>query len=245
MSTDTPSLSIVIPVYNEEKRITVFLQSVIDYLRQNNSSYELVIVDDGSGDRTIAVVDSLLSEKLAGTYRIVKLPVNRGKGAAIREGMLQAKGDYIFFLDADGSTSIREIDNFMPKFSPGIDIYIATRTIKHKAPQKRKFFGYGYIFLANLLLGLRVVDITCGFKCYSRESARKIFPLQTLNNWSFDAEDLFIARKHGYEIMGIPVHWQHVGESKVKVFKNVFMCGLDLVRIRYKNYRGFYRQRSL
>jgi dolichyl-phosphate beta-glucosyltransferase len=176
MANNTNLISIVIPVYNEEKRITVFLQSVIDYLQQKNFPYELVIIDDGSSDRTIAVVDSLLAEKLAGTYRIVKLPVNRGKGAAIREGMLQAKGDYIFFLDADGSTSIKEIDTFMPKISPGIDIYIATRTIKHNAPQKRKFFGYGYIFLANLLLGLRVVDITCGFKCYSRASARIISP---------------------------------------------------------------------
>ena len=240
MNVNTVFISIVIPVFNEEDRITVFLESVTDYLLRKEFSYEIVIVDDGSRDRTIAVTESLLSAKLPGTYRIVKLPVNKGKGAAIREGMLQAKGDYIFFLDADGSTSIREIDNFVPKFSPGIDIYIATRTIKHKAPQKRKFFGYGYIFLANLLLGLRVVDITCGFKCYTRESARKIFPLQTLNNWSFDAEDIFIARKQGYEIMGIPVHWQHVGGSKVKVFKNVLMCGVDLLRIRCKNYRGLY-----
>ena len=157
-------ISIVIPVYNEERRITVFLQSVIDYLLLKEFAYEIVIVNDGSRDRTIAVTESLLTEKLPGTYRIITLPANKGKGAAIREGMLQAKGDYIFFLDADGSTAIQEIDSFMPKFSPGIDIYIATRTIKHKAPQKRKFFGYGYIFLANLLLGLRVVDITCGFK---------------------------------------------------------------------------------
>jgi len=241
MSSNTVFISIVVPVYNEERRITLFLQSVIDYLLEKDFSCELVIVDDGSRDRTIAVTESLLNAKLPGIYRILKLPVNKGKGAAIREGMLQAKGDYIFFLDADGSTSIREIDSFIPKFSPGIDIYIATRTIKHKAPQKRKFFGYGYIFLANLLLGLRVVDITCGFKCYTRESARKIFPLQTLNNWSFDAEDIFIARKHGYEIMGIPVHWQHVGESKVKVFKNVLMCGVDLLRIRYNNYKGLYQ----
>jgi len=240
MSAKPPSLSIVIPVYNEERRITVFLQSVIDYLLRKKFSCEIVVVDDGSRDRTIAVTESLLNEKLPGTYRILKLPTNRGKGAAVREGMLQAKGDYIFFLDADGSTSIQEIDSFMSKISPGIDIYIATRTIKHKAPQKRKIFGYGYIFLANLLLGLRVVDITCGFKCYSRESARKIFPLQALNNWSFDAEDIFIARKHGYEIMGIPVHWQHVGESKVKVFKNIIVCAVDLFKIRYNNAKGLY-----
>ena len=104
MSANTLSISIVIPVYNEERRITVFLQSVIDYLLRKEFAYEIVIVDDGSRDRTIAVTESLLKEKLPGTYRIIKLPANKGKGAAIREGMLQAKGDYIFFLDADGST---------------------------------------------------------------------------------------------------------------------------------------------
>jgi dolichyl-phosphate beta-glucosyltransferase len=240
MSSNTVFISIVVPVYNEERRITVFLQSVIDYLLEKDFSYELVIVDDGSRDRTIAVSESLLNAKLPGIYRIAKLPTNRGKGAAIREGMLLAKGDYIFFLDADGSTSIREIDNFIPHFSPEYSIYIATRTIKHKAPFKRKFFGYGYIYLANLLLGLKIADFTCGFKCYTQPSAKKIFPRQILNNWSFDAEDIFIARKLGDEIKEIPVRWQHIGGSKVKVFKNVLVCAFDLLWIRFNNLRGLY-----
>lgn len=240
MCANTLFISIVIPVYNEERRITLFLQSVIDYLLQKDFSYELVIVDDGSRDRTIAVTESLLKEKLPGTYRIIKLPANKGKGAAIKEGMLQAKGDYIFFMDADGSTSIHEIDSFIPHFSPDDDIYIATRTIKHQAPLKRKFFGYGYIYLANFLLQLKISDFTCGFKCYTHNSAQKIFSKQLLNNWSFDAEDIFIARKYGYKIKQIPVYWKHVGASKVKVLKYVFICALDLLRIRYNNFQRKY-----
>lgn len=233
-------ISIVIPVYNEAKRITDFLQSVIDYLSNKTFSYEIVIVDDGSIDQTVKIAETMLCEKLPGKYRTFKLHVNQGKGAAIREGMLKARGDYIFFLDADGSTAITEIDNFIPQFSQDFDIYIATRTIKHKAPLKRKFFGYGYIYLANFVLRLRIPDFTCGFKCYTRTSAQKIFSRQRLNNWSFDAEDLFLAKKYGYNIKKIPVYWQHVGGSKVKVFKNVIVCALDLLRIRLNNFKGLY-----
>lgn len=235
-------ISIVIPVYNEEKRIIGFLQSVVEYLLKKEFSCEVVIADDGSVDRTIAITEALLKEKLPEKYHILKLPINRGKGAAIREGMLAATGKYIFFIDADGSTAIQEIDNFIPHFSPRYDIYTATRTIKHEAPFKRKLFGYGYIYLANYLLNLKISDFTCGFKCYTRNSAQKIFPKQSLNNWSFDAEDLFLAKKYGYNIKEIPVYWRHVGGSKVKVFKNVLDCGFDLFRIKHNESKGYYNQ---
>ena len=240
MEKDPIFISVVIPVYNEQNRIHSFLSSVIEYVRKKDFSYEIVIVDDGSSDATVIMVDSLLKEKLSGKYTILKLPVNSGKGAAIKKGMLEAAGEYIFFLDADGSTSIEEIDNFIPHFSSRFDIYIATRTIKHKAPFKRKIFGYGYIYLANFMLQLGVPDITCGFKCYRQRCVQGIFSRQTLNNWSFDAEDIFIARKHGYRIKALPVKWKHTGGSKVKVLKNVFACGLDLFRIRFHDIKGMY-----
>lgn len=236
----TVFISIVIPVYNEEKRISAFLSTVISYLSTRDFSYEIVIVDDGSRDATISMVEPLLKEMLSGKYKILKLPINLGKGAAVKRGMLEATGEYVFFLDADGSTSIDEIDNFIPYLSSEFDIYIATRTIKHKAPLKRKFFGYGYIYLANFTLQLGVPDITCGFKCYRQNCVKEIFSRQRLNNWSFDAEDIFIARKHGYRIKTLPVKWKHTGGSKVKVLKNIFVCALDLVRIRFHNIQGMY-----
>lgn len=240
MKDDTIFISIVIPVYNEEKRIVAFLSTVIEYLHQKDFSYELTIVDDGSTDRTVAIAESLLKEGIPTRYRVLQLPVNAGKGAAVRKGMLKSPGKYIFFIDADGSTPIEEMDHFIPHFSEGNDIYIAGRTLKQKAPLKRKFLGYGYILLANALLHLGVSDITCGFKCYKRSCVQTIFSRQTLNNWSFDAEDIFIARKNGYKIKEIPVRWEHTPGSKVKVLKNVFTCGLDLLRIKVNDVKGVY-----
>jgi len=240
MDADTTLISIVIPVYNEERRIRSFLSSVINYLIKKNFPCEIVIVDDGSTDATLTVVASLLNGKVPGNYNVLKLPVNSGKGAAIRKGMLESHGKYIFFVDADGSTPIEEIDHFIPHLTEGYDIYSGRRTLKQKAPFKRKLFGYGYILLANALLHLGVSDITCGFKCYRRSCVQTIFSRQTLNNWSFDAEDIFIARKNGYKIKEIPVRWEHTPGSKVKVLKNVFTCGLDLLRIKVNDLKGVY-----
>lgn len=233
-------MSIVIPVYNEEKRIEGFLSNVISFIQQKSFLYEILIVDDGSTDGTINVVDNMLRQNIKNNYRILKLPINRGKGEAVRQGMLKACGEYIFFVDADGSTSIHEIDTFVPYFKNDIAVYIAVRTKKHEAPMKRKFFGYGYIFLANIFLQTHVSDFTCGFKCYRRDAAQRIFNRQTLANWSFDAEDLFIARKYRYAIKEIPVFWKHYGGSKVKVFRNVIECGLDLLKIRWNDILGKY-----
>ena len=240
MKNSSVYISIVIPVYNEQHRIHSFLESVIDYLGKKDFSYEIVVVDDGSRDDTVTIVNAVLNERLPGTYKIIKLPVNLGKGAAVRKGMLEADGEYVFFLDADGSTAIEEIDRFTPHFTSGAAIYIACRTLKQEAPFKRKFFGYGYILLANFLLKLHVSDITCGFKCYRKECIQTIFSRQRLNNWSFDAENIFTARKHGYQIKEITVAWMHTPGSKVKVFKNVIVCGLDLLRIRLNDLRGLY-----
>lgn len=233
-------ISIVIPVYNEEKRIHLFLPRVIEFVRHRDFSCEIVVVDDGSTDRTITVVEEMLQPQLPGRYKIIQLTKNAGKGAAIRKGMLEATGEYVFFIDADGSTSIEEIERFIPHFSDAYDIYIARRTLKQKAPFKRKFFGYGYILIANSLLRLSVSDITCGFKCYRKRCVQTIFSRQRLNNWSFDAENILVARKHGYRIKEIEVAWEHVGGSKVKVFKNMLVCGLDLLRIKVNDLKGRY-----
>ncbi len=240
MDNDSIRISIVIPVYNEEHRISSFLASVTEYLQQRDFSYEIVFVDDGSTDKTVAIIKQILDKELPGTFKVVQLPVNAGKGAAIRKGMLEANGEHVFFLDADGSTSIEEIDRFIPSFTEDIDIYIAQRTLKQKAPFKRKFFGYGYIVLANFFLGLDVKDITCGFKCYTKRCIQTIFSRQSLNNWSFDAENIFTARKHGYKIKEIQVTWEHTPGSKVKVLKNLIVCGLDLIRIRLNDVKGLY-----
>jgi dolichyl-phosphate beta-glucosyltransferase len=233
-------ISIVIPVYNEEKRIEAFLMDVVSFLARQTYSYEVIIVNDGSIDATVKLTKKVLGQYIPDKFRILELETNQGKGAAVKNGMLAAQGEYVFFLDADGSTAIDEIDNFIPTFSPEFDIYIAVRTKKHFAPFKRVFFGRGYIKLANFLLGLTVSDFTCGFKCYRLEVVRKIFSRQQLKNWSFDAENLYLAQKEGCRTREIPVYWKHVGGSKVRVLKNIIVCGWDLIRIRYYNLCGKY-----
>lgn len=233
-------ISIVIPVYNEGKRIEAFLADVVTFLAKQTYAYEVIIVNDGSIDATVKLAKKVLGQYIPDKFRILELATNQGKGAAVKNGMLAAQGEYVFFIDADGSTAIEEIGNFIPLFSPEIDIYMAVRTKKHFAPFKRVFFGKGYIKLANFLLGLSTSDFTCGFKCYRLGTARKVFSRQLLKNWSFDAEDLFIAQKKGCKIKEIPVYWKHVGGSKVKVLKNIIVCGWDLFLIKYYNLRGKY-----
>jgi len=240
MKRHEPLISIVIPVYNEERRIERFLNSVLSFLQKGDVSHEIIVVDDGSRDATVDIVRRLLHERHNGENRVLLLPANQGKGGAVRHGMLDARGEYVFFIDADGSTAIEEINTFLPHLSPEYDIYIGVRTKKHHAPLKRKFFGYGYIYCANVILGTAISDFTCGFKCYRRDAARQIFTVQTLRNWSFDAENLFVATRRGYRIKEIPVYWRHCGGSKVKVMHNVVVCGCDLFRIRWNNIRGCY-----
>jgi dolichyl-phosphate beta-glucosyltransferase len=233
-------ISIIIPVYNEGKRIEAFLTDVVTFLTGQTYSYEVLIVNDGSIDATVKLAKKVLGQYIPDKFRILELATNQGKGAAVKNGMLAAQGEYVFFIDADGSTAIQEIDEFIPTFSPEIDIYMAVRTKKHFAPFKRVFFGKGYIKLANFLLGLSISDFTCGFKCYRLETVRKVFSRQLLKNWSFDAEDLYVAHKKGCKIKEIPVYWKHVGGSKVKVLKNIIVCGWDLFLIKYYNLRGKY-----
>ncbi len=234
-------LSIVIPVFNEARRIEPLLLEVAAYVQRCPLTTEILVVDDGSTDETVALIHDLLERHAPGKYRIEQLERNLGKGGALRAGMLSARGSYSVFLDADGSTAISELDTFIPALGSGYEVYIAVRTKKHAAPLKRKFFGYGYILLANIILGMHLSDFTCGFKCYSRQAAHTVFSRQRLNNWSFDAEDLFIAKKFGFRIREIPVYWRHVGDSKVRVFKNVLVCGIDLLRIRLNAMLGRYR----
>jgi nicotinamide riboside transporter PnuC len=233
-------ISIVIPVFNEEKRIESFLSTVITYLLEKDFSYEIVIVDDGSTDQTVNIINSMLDERVPDKFRIIKLDPNIGKGGAVRKGMLEATGEYVFFVDADGATPVNEIDSFIENLSPDYDVYIGKRAVKESTRFKRIFLGYGYTILANCVLNLKIFDYTCGFKCYSHRCIEKIFSRQTLNNWSFDTEDLFIASKYAFKINAIPVKWQHIEGSKVKVLQNVFVCALDLLKIRINNMKGLY-----
>jgi dolichyl-phosphate beta-glucosyltransferase len=240
-------LNIVIPVYNESKRISKTLKGVIDYLQGKNFPYEVLIVNDGSKDNTVEVVEDFFKKEKFDSFSVLDFKENRGKGFAVKQGMLTAKGEYILFIDADSSAPIEEFDKFMAEFGKGFDIFIGTRKAKGEIratniPLHRAILGLGFSFLARKFLSIKVWDFTCGFKCYHRNTVQPIFSRQILDGWSFDAEDLFLAHKLGFKVKEIPIRWNHYQEdTKVNALKEVFKSGWELLKIRINDLRGLYR----
>jgi len=241
------NISILIPVYNEEKRILGTLGKLTDYLRNKKFQCEIIIVDDGSKDRTMEIVKEFFDKSIEKLdFKILHFDKNRGKGFAIKNGMLSANGEYILFIDADCAAPMDEFDKFVDYFGSDYDVIIGSRKSRNElniveAPFYRKFFGNGYTKLASRFLGLKVTDVTCGFKCFKHNTLEPIFSKQLLYGWSFDSEILFLARKYGFKIKEIPVNWKHEEQgSKVTVFKEIFKSGWELIKIKINDIRGLY-----
>lgn len=229
-------LSVIIPAYNEERRIPKTLEEIDKYLRKQTYDYEILVVNDGSKDRTVEVARDL-------TPKIKNLIVtgyekNQGKGYAVRFGMLEAKGDYRLFTDADNSTSIDHVEKIWPEFKKGFDIIIGSRDIKGAVldpPQpwiRKLILGEGFKLYRKIIIGLwGIEDTQCGFKCFTKKATEKIFQKCRINRFAFDPEFLVIAKKLGYEIKEIPIYWKNDPESKVK-FKSIIKMALDLIKIR-------------
>jgi Glycosyltransferases involved in cell wall biogenesis len=243
MSGKEISITIVIPAYNEEKRIRPTLINVADYLLRKNIVWEIIVVDDGSSDNTVAVVEGLSSSRPH--MAVLRLDKNSGKGKAVREGMLKGKGSYLLFMDADSSTCIEELEKFLPFIEEGRDVIIGTRKklgaeiIEHQS-FLREFFGKGFTWFSNILTGVSVSDFTCGFKCFSEKAAKLIFQKAILNGWSFDAEVLFIARRSGYDIYEVPVKWKNDRSSKVRLMRDIVNSFKGLIRIKINAAKGLY-----
>jgi dolichyl-phosphate beta-glucosyltransferase len=200
------SLSIVIPVYNEEKRIEKTLNKILEYIKIKKIKYEIIIVDDFSKDKTIDVIKKF-KEKII----ILKNNKNYGKGYSIKKGIENAKNELILFSDADLATPIEELDKMLG-FINKFDIIIASRNLKEskiviKQPFYRQLLGKTFPLLVRLLLISDIKDTQCGFKLFKNDIAKNIVKLQTINRFCFDVELLFIAKKLGYKIKEIPVIW--------------------------------------
>lgn len=228
-----PFLSVIIPLYNEQMRLKK-MTKVYRFLNQQKLSYEVIFINDGSTDNTLGI----LNKVLAGfKFTLITYEKNRGKGFAIKTGMLAAKGQYLLFTDIDLSTPIEEFTKFLP-FLKKTNILIGSRKIKGSILQKRQGFvrenlGKGFTFLSRVTLNVYLSDFTCGFKCLPKEAAKKIFSKQRIERWGFDPEILFLAKKFGYEIIEIPVKWSNDPKSKVKFPQDIIRSLLDLYRIRY------------
>ena len=236
-------LSIVIPAYNEEERIAASLERVADYIGDRGYSSEVILVDDGSTDRTLEVGTSTLRGKVP--FRILHNVENEGKGSAIRKGMLAAGGEYVLFMDADMSTPIEQLDQLLPHFLEGYDIVIGSRKIPGARidlpqPKYREIMGKTFSYLSRILAVRSIHDFTCGFKCFRKWCISEIFTHQRLNGWGYDTEILFIAARKGFSIKEVPVIWSDSVDSKVRLWRDVLRSAFDLIKIRFNSLLGYY-----
>ena len=229
-------LSIIIPAYNEEKRLPKTLAEIDKYLKKQNYNYEIIVVSDGSKDKTVEVVENLKPQ--IANLRLIDKKENYGKGYGVRLGMLEAKGEYRLFSDADNSTSIDQVEKMWPEFKKGYDVVIGSRDIKGAIldpPQpflRKMILGKGFRILTQIICGTwEILDTQCGFKGFTQKAARDIFSECKINRFAFDPEVLVVAKKLGYRIKEIPVCWKNDLESKVK-FKSIIKMFFELLRIR-------------
>ncbi len=229
-------LSIIVPAYNEEKRIAKTLEAIDSYLRKQSYDYEILVVSDGSKDKTADVVKGLYSK--IKNLRLVDNKLNHGKGYVVRQGMLEAKGEYRLFTDADNSTSIDQVEKMWPEFDKGFAVVIGSRDIKGAVldppqPIHRRLLGDLFRLLTQVLCGTwGILDSQCGFKGISKKAAEAIFPKCRIDRFAFDPEILVIAKKEKFKIKEIPIVWKNDLESKVK-FISIFKMARDLFKIRW------------
>jgi dolichyl-phosphate beta-glucosyltransferase len=237
-------LSLIIPTFNEERRIGKSLDRILTFLQAQPYPSEIIIVDDGSQDRTVDVVQQRSNSNPP--IRIERQPHNLGKGEAIKRGMLQGNGSYLFFSDADLSVPIEALPTFLSILENGCDVAVASRrkpgaVLEVHQPLYRELMGKVFTWLSNWILGLHVSDFTCGFKGFRREAARELFSRQRLGNWSFDPEILYLAKLKQYRVAEIPVRWRNDRATKVRLWRDVVSSFLGLLYIRLYYFRGIYR----
>jgi len=238
-----PFLSIIIPAHNEENRLPDTLEQVFDFLKKQSFTSEVIVVENGSTDKTFEIAQGFMEQY----NNLCVIQSERGKGAAVRRGMLEAKGIYRFMCDADLSMPVEEITKFIPPAVNNFDITIASReangAVRYNEPPYRHLGGRAINFLIQLFILPGLNDTQCGFKCFSAKVADDIFALQTLNGWSFDIEMLYVARRHQYKILEIPIHWVHHPETKVNAVRDAIRMIQAIFRIRVNALRGMYGTR--
>lgn len=236
------TLSIVIPAYNEEVRILPTLETIRSYLDQQTYSWEVLVVDDCSRDRTRGLVAGFVEKNKK--FTLLTNDRNLGKGAAVKKGMLKAHGSFRLFFDADLSIPIEEIDRFFAEIK-NYDIVIGSRRVAgavliKRQPVVREASGRIFSVLVRLFTLRGFLDTQCGFKMFTAKAAQAIFPKLTIERFGFDVEALFIAKKRGFKIKEAPVRWVDSPQSQVRLWRDASRMFLDLFRIRLNNWRNLY-----
>ena len=227
----TPDLSFIIPAYNEELRLSKTIGIVLEYFSMQDYSTEIIIVDDGSRDNTVKIAKQF--EKII----VLSQPKNLGKGAAVKRGMLESKGKYRIFSDADLSTPIYEIPKLLNILKNGFSVSIGSRAvdgnlIKKHQPFYREAMGKTFNKIVQFLVIRGISDTQCGFKGFTKEAAEDIFKRSLINGFGFDVEILYLASKLGFKVKEIPVEWYNAEGSKVSAVKDSIKMLTEIMRIR-------------
>jgi dolichyl-phosphate beta-glucosyltransferase len=236
-------VSLVIPVYNEETRLPRALNSLLDFLGTQGFSWEILIVDDGSIDRTAEIAKEV-AEK-TGQLHYLHTP-HRGKGHAVRTGMLAAGGTFRFYSDADLSVPIDDLSRFLPALEQA-DVAIGSReaagAVRFNEPRYRHAIGRVYNLLVRILLTPGLQDTQCGFKGFRGDVARELFSRQAMEDWGFDVEILYLAQRLGYRIAEVPVHWTYGRHSRIRVLRDIWRMFRDVWRVRWRAWTRQYDPR--
>jgi len=246
MSSAAPDLSIIIPSYNEELRLPDTLERIAAYLSASGRNAEVLVVDDGSKDGTAAVAEYFRIK--IPTLRVVSNGINRGKGYSVRHGMREARGPIALFTDADLSAPIEEAGKLIDALENS-DVAIGSRAMDrglitvHESPF-REFAGIIFNKIVRGILWLPFVDTQCGFKAFQRERCSVIFEQQTIERFGFDAELLYLARRHGLRAVEIPVRWGHSPATKVSMLRDSIQMFVDVFTIRWNSLRGRYPRKA-
>jgi dolichyl-phosphate beta-glucosyltransferase len=251
----SPLVSIIFPAYNEEKRLPPTLERTVTFLQQQPYDAEVVVVENGSTDQTVAVVEQFIRHyaTASATNRVTVrlLRSAKGKGAAVKLGMLEAAGEYLVMSDADLSVPIEDLPKFLPPALPAgsFDVAIASRevpgAIRHGEPEYRHLMGRVFNFLVRVIAVPHVQDTQCGFKCFTRRAARFLFPLQQIDGWGFDVEILHIASRHGLKMVEIPVSWYYGQNSRIEPLRDTLNMVNELIKVRLYGWRGCYTAERL
>ena len=244
MSHSAPELSIIIPSFNEELRLPATLEKIARYIERENRSTEVIVVDDGSTDRTAEVAESFRGK--FPQLRVLANGTNRGKGYSVRHGSLEARGEMVLFTDADLSSPIEEAGKLFAALK-GHDVAIGSRAVDRRLIEVREsvfreFAGIVFNKIVRIVLRLPFVDTQCGFKVFRRERCRVIFEQQTIERFGFDPELLYLARHHGLSTVEVPVRWAHSPATRVSMVRDSVQMFLDVVIIRWNALRGRYRK---
>jgi dolichyl-phosphate beta-glucosyltransferase len=239
-----PNLSIIIPAFNEEKRIRATLDEIDTFFSERQLTVEVIVSDDGSSDNTSEIVRNFKPSCF--DLDLIRFQENRGKAAALREGVLNAKGSLILICDADLSTPVSELDKLLPYIQSGeFSIAIASRALKDSTvevhqPLYRELLGKSFNLLAQILAVPGIWDTQCGFKLFASDVGKILFSKMTVNDFAYDVEILTIAQENGYKIIEVPIKWINSPETKLKVLKDVPLMFLSLWRIFFNKINGKY-----